>query len=354
MHGGCRNPIHCIVPPYVLEALAENGTDHQRACAERTLKLDSGIRTAREQRLTYPPTAPRAAGATPGQPQRTIRDAGGTETVDGPVVRSEGDGPVDDVAVNEAYDGFGATYTLYWDVFQRNSIDDEGEPLDGVVHYGQDYDNAFWDGMRMVFGDGDGEVFNRFTIAIDVIGHELTHGVTEDEAAIQYTGQSGALNESLSDVFGSQVKQYQLGQLAADADWLIGEGLLTAQVKGVALRSMKAPGTAYDDERLGGKDPQPANMDGYVDTTDDNGGVHINSGIPNHAFYLAATALGGHSWEKAGRVWYEALLDPRTTATTQFADFAQTTGQVAERLSGAGGAEAQAVAGAWSAVGLAT
>ena len=97
---------------------------------------------------------------------------------------------------------------------------------------------------------------------------------------------------------------------------------------------MKAPGTAYDDPRLGGKDPQPAHMDGYVDTTDDNGGVHINSGIPNHAFYLAATALGGHSWERAGRIWYEALLDPRTTATTQFADFARTTVQVADRLYG--------------------
>jgi Zn-dependent metalloprotease len=137
-------------------------------------------------------------------------------------------------------------------------------------------------------------------------------------------------------------------------DWLIGEGLLTADVTGVALRSMKAPGTAYDDPRLGGKDPQPAHMDGYVDTTDDNGGVHINSGIPNHAFYLAATALGGHSWEEAGRIWYEALLDPRTTATTEFADFAQTTVHVAERLYGSGGEEASAIAQAWSAVGVST
>jgi Zn-dependent metalloprotease len=354
MHGECRTPIHCIVPPYVLEGLARNGTDHQRECALRTLALDRAIRAAREQRPAGLPRGPGAAGATPGQPQRTIRDAGGTENVDGPVVRSEGDGPVDDVTVNEAYDGFGATYAFYWEVFQRDSIDNAGLPLDGVVHYGQDYDNAFWDGERMVFGDGDGEVFNRFTIALDVIGHELAHGVTENEAAIQYSGQSGALNESLSDVAGSQVKQYELGQLAADADWLIGEGLLTEQVNGVALRSMKAPGTAYDDPQLGGKDPQPAHMDGYVETTDDNGGVHVNSGIPNHAFYLAATALGGHSWEKAGRVWYDALRDPRTTGTTQFADFAQTTVQVSDRLYGAGGAESRAVADAWSGVGVTT
>jgi Zn-dependent metalloprotease len=354
MHGGCRNPIHCIVPPYVLEGLVEHGSEHLRGCAVRTLSIDHAIRAARSERLAAQVKPPRAAGATPGQPQRTIRDAENTENVDGPVVRSEGQGPVDDVAANEAYDGFGATYTFYWQIFHRDSIDGEGMPLDGVVHYGQDYDNAFWDGLRMVFGDGDGEIFNRFTIAVDVIGHELAHGVTEAEAAIQYSGQSGALNESLSDVAGSQVKQYQRGQLAADADWLIGEGLLTADVSGVALRSLKAPGTAYDDPRLGGKDPQPAHMDGYVDTTADNGGVHINSGIPNHAFYLAATALGGHSWDKAGRIWYEALLDPRTTATAQFADFAQTTVQVAERIYGSGGAEAGAIAQAWSAVGLGT
>ena len=154
----------------------------------------------------------------------------------------------------------------------------------------------------MVFGDGDGEIFNRFTIALDVIGHELTHGVTEDEAAIEYSGQSGALNESLSDVAGSQVKQYQLGQLAARcrlADRRRAADGRRQRRRAALDEGARAPPTTIP--RLGGKDPQPAHMDGYVDTTDDNGGVHINSGIPNHAFYLAATALGGHSWEKAGR-----------------------------------------------------
>src|SRR4051812_27540365 len=351
MHGGCRNPIHCIVPPYVLEGMLQHGSEHLRRCALQTLAIDRAIRAVRSERLAERVQPPRRVGTTPGEPQRTIRDAGNAENVDGPVVRSEGQGPVDDVAANEAYDGFGATYAFYWQVFQRDSIDGDGMPLDGVVHYGQDYDNAFWDGLRMVFGDGDGELFNWFTIALDVIGHELGHGVTETEAALQYSGQSGALNESLSDVAGSQVKQYQRNQLAADADWLIGEGLLMPDVNGVALRSMKAPGTAYDDPRLGGKDPQPAHMNDYVETTEDDGGVHINSGIPNRAFYLAATALGGHSWEKAGRIWYEALLDPGTTATTQFAEFAQTTVQVAERLFGE---DSAAVAQAWSTVGLTT
>ncbi len=129
----------------------------------------------------------------------------------------------------------------------------------------------------MVFGDGDGELFQRFTVSLDIIGHELTHGVTEDEAALMYVNQSGALNESVSDVFGSLVKQHALGQTAEQADWLIGNGLLTDAVQGVALRSMKDPGTAYDDPVLG-DDIQPGHMSKYVKMTGDNGGVHINSG----------------------------------------------------------------------------
>src|SRR5690242_1922321 len=166
----------------------------------------------------------------------------------------------------------------------------------------------------MVFGDGDGDLFNRFTIALDVIAHELTHGVTGDEAHLVYLGQAGALNESISDVFGSLVKQYVSGEKAADADWLIGRGLFTAKVRGIALRSMKAPGTAFDDPLLG-KDEQPAHMRDFVHTSADHGGVHINSGIPNHAFYLLAVALGGYAWEKAGRIWYETVRDRRLKPT---------------------------------------
>ena len=137
-----------------------------------------------------------------------------------------------------------------------------------------------WNGSQMLYGDGDNSIFIDFTKGNDVIGHELTHGVTQYEANLTYSQQLGALNESVSDVFGSLLEQYHLQQTAGDADWLIGQGLLTANVKGIALRSMKAPGTAYDDPVLG-KDPQPAHMKDYVNTVSDNGGVHINSGIPN-------------------------------------------------------------------------
>src|SRR5204863_3629678 len=131
--------------------------------------------------------------------------------------------------------------------------------------------NAFWNGQQMVFGDGDGVIFNRFTRSIDVIGHELTHGVTGSEVNLAYLRQSGALNESVSDVFGSLVKQYVLKQTVSEADWLVGSGLLTFPAQ--ALRSMKAPGTAYDNNLLG-KDPQPADMTHYVHTAQDSGGVH--------------------------------------------------------------------------------
>jgi Zn-dependent metalloprotease len=200
----------------------------------------------------------------------------------------------------------------------------------------------------MVFGDGDGQLFNRFTISLDVIGHELTHGVTEDEAKLMYFFQSGALNESISDVFGSLVKQYTLNQKAADADWLIGEGLLTRKVQGVALRSMKNPGTAYNDPVLG-KDPQPAQMKDFVHTYEDNGGVHINSGIPNRAFCQAALNLGGFAWEKAGRIWYDALRDGTVRPNTGFLRFARVTVKHAAAM---GKTEAKAVQDAWATVGV--
>jgi Zn-dependent metalloprotease len=207
----------------------------------------------------------------------------------------------------------------------------------------------------MVFGDGDGKIFNRFTIALDVIGHELTHGVTGSEANLVYLREPGALNESISDVFGSLVKQKKLGQAANIADWLIGVGLFTSRVQSdtppAALRSMKAPGTAYNDPLIG-KDPQPDHMSKYVHTSEDNGGVHINSGIPNRAFYLVATNIGGNAWEKAGGIWYDTVCDPQLKKTASFADFASRTSINAGHRFGSSSAERKAVVDAWHQVGV--
>jgi Zn-dependent metalloprotease len=353
-----RCPINCILPPDVLERIALHGSQEQRAAALHTLARDNSLRAIRAQNAILrgqggKPLSPHIAEG--GAPVRTIFDCANTEDpAHARIVRNEGDEkPTGDVSVDEAYDGLGATYSFYWDIFRRNSIDDEGLPLKGYVHYGEGYDNAFWDGQEMVFGDGDGQLFNRFTISLDVIGHELTHGVTEDEAKLVYFRQSGALNESVSDVFGSLVKQYALGQTADQADWLIGAGLI-ANEPGQALRSMKAPGTAYDNPVLG-KDRQPGTMAGYVNTTTDNGGVHTNSGIPNHAFYLVAAKIGGHAWEKAGHIWYETLRDPRLVPTAGFRSFARATLRAAQRLGyGPGSTEYDAVKESWAEVGLPT
>jgi Zn-dependent metalloprotease len=352
---GHRHSLHCIVPPIVLERIARNGSEEQRRRALDTMARDQSLRAARAQNVMRRTTghAFDALSLGPGgAPNRTIYDAKNTEDLMGAVVAwEEGSPTTGDEAVDEASAGLGDTYEFFWEILDRNSIDDEGFRLDGVVHFGEAYDNAFWDGQRMVFGDGDGELFNRFTASLDVIGHELGHGVTEDEAALAYWQQSGALNESMSDVFGSMVKQYKLDQTADQADWLIGAELLGPSVTGEALRSMKAPGTAYDDDVLG-KDPQPAHWRDYVETMSDNGGVHINSGIPNHAFYLVATSLGGNSWDRAGRIWYETLRDSRLKPTVPFRGFARATVRTAERLHGNSSDEADAVWQAWDQVGI--
>lgn len=362
-------PIHCIVPPHMFDHIAQKGSEKQRECAVRTFQEDQSFRGARQA----PAQSVRAfrailerwqAGggrrrwfeALACEKERCVSDAENTQRLPGKKVRAEGEPPTGDVAADEAYDGLGATHDLFCEEYGRNSIDDNGMPLNATVHYGQSYDNAFWNGSQMVFGDGDEDLppqdrlFNRFTIAIDVIGHELTHGVTENEAGLIYRNQSGALNESVSDVFGSLVKQYVNSQTAEEADWLIGEGLFTENINGTAIRSMKAPGTAYDDPVIG-KDPQPSHMDDYVDTKADNGGVHINSGIPNHAFYLASVNIGGHAWESTGLVWYETLTG-RLPRFSRFRLFAFLTIRNAAQIFGSGSVEEQAIRDAWAQVGV--
>ena len=214
-------------------------------------------------------------------------------------------------------------------------------PLHGWVHYGHDYDNAFWDGEEMVFGDG--KMFDRFTKSLDVIGHELTHGVTEHEAGLQYLNQSGALNESVSDVFGSLVKQYKLGQTADQADWLIGADLVKPGFPGKALRSMAEPGTAWDG------DDQPAQ---HGRTTcrrmSDNGGVHTNSGIPNKAFAELALALGGHGvGEGRAHLVRDAARPAACARTRPSASSRAALRRRRGRLYGAGSDEVDAVIACW-------
>jgi len=292
---------HCIVPPYMLRAIMQNGTSKQQAMAWSTLTDSEQFRGERRLLTAIVPLT-----VSPGHKRRSVYDARHKYDLPGKLVRSEGKPRSKDLRVNEAYDGAGTTYDMFMRIFARNSIDDRGMRIDSTVHYGVAYENAFWNGRQMVYGDGDGAIFGPFTKAIDVIAHELTHGITQNEANLNYRGQSGALNESFSDVFGCLVKQYKKRETAQQSNWLIGEKLFLPGVKAKGIRSMKAPGTAYNDPVLG-KDPQPAHMKDYVATEEDNGGVHLNSGIPNRAFYELAIRLKGYAWEKAGQIWYKTL-----------------------------------------------
>jgi Zn-dependent metalloprotease len=352
MHRGelmakARIPLNCILPPHMLRSMYTNGTPSEKRSA---LVAIVGTARFRGQRQALVESGANLSRIVAGGKRRRVYTASNGTTLPGRLVRDEAALPTGDAAVDEAYDGAGATYDLYWQTYQRDSLDGAGLRIDSTVHYQQDYDNAFWDGRQMVYGDGDGRLFNRFTMAVDVIGHELTHGVTQYTSNLNYSNQPGALNESFSDVFGSLVKQRQRGQTASEADWLIGAGLFTSRVKGAALRSMKEPGTAYDDPILG-KDPQPGHMRDYVQMSEDNGGVHINSGIPNHAFYLTAVALGGNAWERAGKVWYVAARD-RFSSNTDFQSAANLTHEVAGDIFGVGSSEQQAVAYGWDGVGV--
>src|SRR6266516_3908151 len=224
-----------FLPPHILRALADAGDPEQRDRAHATLELSAqfrGERAAAAQLAAF-------AAVPAGEKRRTIYDARHGHELPGKLVRGEGGRAVGDAAANEAYDGAGKTYDFYRRVLGRNSIDGRGLRLDATVHYGSHFDNAQWNGRQMVYGDGDGKLFERFTKCIDIIGHELTHGVTQYTANLAYSGESGALNEHFSDVFGILVKQYALKQSAAKADWLVGAGLLAARVNGVAVRSMK-------------------------------------------------------------------------------------------------------------------
>jgi len=343
-----HSPIACIVPPDLLRDVIRNGTKEERDAAADTMAVDQTFRSLRAAfaaTMAANTSAMLPMGGAGGKPHRTIYDQGhSTAMALGTVARTEGSKKVKDQAINDAYDGFGATYKFYWEVLNRNSIDNAGMPILGLVHFSTNYDNAFWDGQgHMYFGDGDGQLFKPLTGSFDVIGHELTHGVTQYEANLVYQGQSGALNESLSDVFGSLVKQYAKKQTADQADWLIGNDIVGPTLQ-PALRSMKAPGTANK------FDKQPADMDHFVNTASDNGGVHTNSGIPNRAFYVVASTLGGNAWEKAGRIWYDAVRDNQIKPTSGFKAFGRATVRQAQLRFGQSGPAVDAVRAGWDAV----
>ncbi len=342
-----RNCMQCIIPPYIFEKMLESQDKEIRKAAMDALAFSAQLRGERSVRVRQGASVSSAASS---NGRRTIFDCQNSWSTSGAVLARSEDGPAsDDDSANRLFDGLGTTRDFLKQIYDRNSLDDNGLRLDGYVHFGTNHNNAGWNGQVMLFGDGDSVQFTDFTKSLDVIAHELGHGVTQYTADLMYFAQSGALNESMSDVFGSLVKQWSLDEDAADADWLIGKEIWTPGTAGDALRSMKAPGKAFD-HPLFGKDPQPDHISKYDHGTSDNQKVHTNSGIPNKAFFLTATGIGGKAWDAPGHIWYEALK--ASTEHSDFQEFADTTYFKAGQLYGAGSDEQQSVHAAWKEVGI--
>lgn len=340
---------HFFIPPYILDALTRAADEAIRWAAIESVIASAAMRARRATLATLPIMAAIPSVDRPKE-RRIYEMKNGTVPLPGKLVAGEGvKKPLQPGAVREAFENLGLTYDFYKTVFGRNSLDDEGQTLIASVHYGKSYNNAFWNGEQMVFGDGDGEIFTRFTRSLDVVGHELSHGVVSQTCNLEYFGQPGALNEHLADVFGVLTEQWSIGQAAAEASWLVGAEIIGPKTKIKAIRTFKGE-KAFENDPLFGTDPQPKRMKDFYNGADDDGGVHINSGIPNHAFFRAAVALGGKAWETVGPVWYEALaaLDRKS----DFKDAARTTGEIAGRLYGPKSREAAAVKAGWKGVGL--
>jgi Zn-dependent metalloprotease len=340
-----------FVPPHVLDELAKSPDPRIRDVALETIKVAVQARTARQMSALMPAMAA-IPSPTRGKDRLVYDMRQRRFPLPGELVRREGEAPVSDSTVNEAYDHAGATYDFYKDVLYRNSLDGNGMSLISSVHYGRRINNAFFNGEQMLYGDGDGQIFISFTKALDVVAHELTHGVIQYTSNLEYQDQPGALNESFADVMSACVKQWFNKQTVVQADWLLGDAIMGPAVAGKAksLRTFTAEKAYVGVPELGGDDPQPKHMRDFVHTEEDNGGVHINSGIPNHAFYLVAMKLGGYSWEKAGQIWYKTLQ--ALTSTSDFQATADTSYRIAVADYGRDSEEAKAVSGGWAGVGI--
>ncbi len=348
------NPLNChapcsIIPPHMFDQLTKSGDAKIRQQAIDAIAAGSAARAVRSTLAMMPGWA--AIPSPSAKRHRLVYDVkhGSFSDLPGTLVRGEGDPRTEDPAVNEAYSYSGTTYNFYKRVFQRNSLDDRGMSLLSSVHLGRNLNNAFWTGEQMCYGDGDGRIFIRFTKSLDVVGHELSHGVVSHTCNLVYANEPGALNEHFADVFGSLVKQWRRRQSVKSADWMIGNDIMGPATTAKCLRTFKAE-KAYEDDPLLGTDPQPKHLRDKYTGSADYGGVHINSGIPNHAFYLVAKEIGGKAWERAGRIWYKTLL--KLTSTSQFTDMVENTIETASTLYGSGSTEHKAVVKAWKTVGF--
>lgn len=339
-----------IIPPKVLKRLSENRafSPEQRKTFADTIKIDVEFRKLRTQAgkltrvtnkitgLTFAPAAAVAAVV-------TVYNCSNSQGLPG--VQEPNPATSADATAKRAFDETTSVAAFYSQVFGRNSVDDGGMALISSIHYGTGYNNAFWNGSQMTYGDGDGSIFVDFTKGNDVIGHELTHGVTQHSIGLDYTNEAGGLNESMSDCFGSMFRQWEAKQDVNAADWLIGKDIMgpAAVQQGLTcLRDMANPAAKHC------LAPQPTKFSQYKPGMD----PHESSGIPNLAFYLAAKAVGGNSWDKVGQIWYKSMTGFGPTPAMKMKPFADRTRTVAGQLYPGDNAVAGAVDAGWKKVGL--
>ena len=348
-HHHHRNCLFCIIPPYIFDHMINSKDAAVRKSASEALQSGAAARAIRSTLSTMPQMS--AIPSPAGKKHRLVYDLRnqGMNALPGKLVLEEGGKASTDPAVREAYLHAGIVYDYYLKIFSRNSLDNNGMSLISSVHLNKNHNNAYWTGEQMVYGDGDGQMFVRFTKSLDVVGHEFSHGVVTHTCNLEYSYESGALNEHFADVMGVLVMQWRKKHTAAKAAWTIGKDCLGPAVNATGLRTFKAE-KAFENDPIMGTDIQPKHYSDKYGGSSDYGGVHINSGIPNHAFYVTANQLGGHAWEKAGRIWYHTL--GLLNSHSKFADMVKATGNAAASLYGAGSIEVKAVEKGWKQVGL--
>lgn len=344
-------PLRCtchIVPKDVLERLSGDkklSAELRRKAAE-SARLTDAVRLLRVQAAALTSVARSIDDHTEllaATPKVTVYNCRQTQTLPGSPVSNPGAST--DVTAKRTFVETTSVAKFYKTVFNRNSIDNAGMTMMSSIHFGKGYNNAMWNGSQMIYGDGDGQLFVDFTASNDVIGHELTHGVTQYTLQLAYQDDAGGLNESMSDCFGAMFRQWEKGQDAATADWLIGADIIgpTAKARGyTSLRNMANPA---DKKALA---PQPTLYSQVTPGMD----PHYSSGPPNLAFCTACKTLGGKSWERVGQVWYAALTTSGAQPKMTMPAFAARTRQLATQLYPKQPTVAAAVDAGWKKVGL--
>ena len=339
---------HCqFIPDDLLERLACDPALSKEICANASYsaQLSQRLRDIRVQtkKLAGFVLEHHNLGQLTENPEVTVFDCKRTQSLPGLQIKN----PVEskDETVKRTYTETDLMATFLREMFKRNSIDDAGMTLMSSVHYGRKYNNAMWNGLQMIYGDGDGSLFVDFTTGTDVIGHELAHGITQYTLQLDYDDEPGGLNESLSDCFGSMFRQWRLNQDAASAEWLIGGDIMgkTSRKRGfTCLRDMANPGGKHC------LAPQPAHYSEIKPGMD----PHYTSGPPNLAFSTACRQAGGKSWDTVGQVWYHVISNAGQRPRMSMAEFAAQTREAAGELFGQESAVDVSVNAGWKKVGL--